>query len=154
MTTRILKEIGVQPYRNLDIRKKVLLFESKVASKKSVDNQLDNWTIIRFYLLLITRYGVPESEASELSILMKEKLLSVGDLAAMNDEEIMERLGSGVFTNEMNKYVSLAILDSILEKHGTKTVRSLQRDLRYIHEKQSSKPVWSHRKKLKRKFTK
>lgn len=154
MTTRILKEVGIPQHRSLDIRRNALLFESKDICKESIDNQLSNWTITRLYYLLISKYEMPESEASELLILIKEKLLSVEDLAAMVDEEIMERLRDGVFTDRMNKYVSLAILDSMLGKHGTKTVKSLQNELKYIREKRTTMTVGSHRKELKRRPTK
>lgn len=128
MTTSILRGEKVSTFLGFNSRRSTLVAHSEWMWKKedNVSNQLDKWTLLRLYYLLVDKFKMPKDEALALKRLMETHSLDVDTLSARLDEEISEELGGGVFTERMNDYFSLAVLDYILGKHNSRAVKELR----------------------------
>jgi len=130
MTTQSNRELHIASYTHIDVRRTTALGKSKRTWGRLESNQLPNWTSLRLFHLLTQRYDMPERDAWELKELMDEKSLTVENLTVMVDEEIEELVGMGFFTQEMNDFVSLAIIDYIIGRRETKTLKALRKKLK------------------------
>lgn len=129
MTTKVLEVAKIRSYLPLETRLEHIEHYSKGAHRRNPEFSIEHWTLSQFYYLLLEEYKMPEYQARALIDLCTSCNVSVKELGAMLDEELLGRFGGVVLPERTLPYVSLAILEKMLDKGGYRATKELRKQL-------------------------
>lgn len=128
MTTDVVRVVDLSRYAIPDDRLKSLESYSRNAHRRRPNYSIEHWTLDMFYYLLLDDYKMPRDQVVELIAICQRNNVTVLELGALLDEELFEKLGNTLPDRTM-QYVSLAILEKMVDKSGYGATKKLKREL-------------------------